>query len=69
MKESELKLGLKVKSNREFALVPKGTEGTIVSLGDTTTPDAIAVHWNRHPDDKLVDWFNKRDELQYLNVV
>lgn len=72
MKRSEVKIGLKVRTLREFSGVPKGTEGVIERIDKMgfgmQERDAIGVHWNRKLGDKLIDWFNER-ELKFLEIV
>lgn len=73
MTEQELRIGRKVRTNRDFSGVPAGTIGEIVPAANSW-PDShgdesfgVAIRWNRHEGDTLTDWF-AMDELQYLDV-
>lgn len=69
MNADELKIGLKVRSKREFSGVPTGTIGIVVPKPNSWPgTNSVAVHWGRHPKDTLVDWFSL-DELEFLEVV
>lgn len=63
-----LRLGLRVKSLREFSGIPIGSRGEVVERPRSwPETDSIAIAWRRRPDDKLVDWFSY-DELELLEV-
>ena len=78
-------IGQKVKSNRDFSGVPKGTDGLIVEDYNTgikiawdlpdkpipknKTPQEIAKMWAIQPECPLRDWFDKQTELQYLDLL
>lgn len=71
MKKEDLEEGLKVKSLIDFSGVPKGTIGIIeASSGSWPEKDAVnvAVHWQRHTKDPLIDWFSWED-LKFLEVL
>lgn len=68
MTVQELTVGRKVKSNRGFAGVPKGTLGVIIEQPNSwPSYPSVAIQWQRTPDDKLIDWFSF-DDLQYLDI-
>lgn len=80
MTQDEVTIGMRVRSLREFAGVPKGTEGVIDEMYD---PDGFMVAWDlpgrplppsyREYDGRpaiqtgiLRDGFDKQRELQFL---
>jgi len=69
MTPDQLKMGLRVRANREFSGVPQGTEGNVYPAGNSwPDTDSVAIHWERYEEDVLIDWFSFSD-LQYLDVV
>lgn len=68
LKPEQLRIGLEVVNNREFAGVPVGTRGTVIEAPNSWPDvDSVAIQWHRYSDDKLCDWFSF-DDLQYLDI-
>lgn len=69
MTQHELKIGRKVKANREFSGIPVGTIGEIVNARNSWPGNnSVAIQWNRFEGDKLIDWFSFND-LKYLDIL
>lgn len=70
MKSEDLRMGMRVLSNREFSGVPKGTLGEVVERSNSW-PDvpSVAIEWCPKDDDVscLTDWFSF-DDLEYLDI-
>lgn len=83
MTEDQIKLGLRIKTNRDFVDVPTGTEGIIdedygtgVMVAWDLPDNPLPAGWSKHRSvnnrigrKPLRDGFNKKAELQYLDVV
>lgn len=68
MKINQLKIGRRVRANREFSGVPIGSIGEVVEAPNSWPEvESVAIQWNRHPGDNLTDWFSF-DDLQYLDA-
>jgi hypothetical protein len=63
MTKDQGKIGLRVRSNAEFADVPIGTQAVIINADG----DDWVVEWEL-PDVIIRDWFSPRD-MQYLDPV
>ncbi len=78
-------VGKKIRSNREFAGVPKFTEGLIIEdygtgvtvacelpdnpIPKDKTPAEIAKMWAVNHECPLRDGFDKKDELEFLDLL
>lgn len=64
-----MKVGTRVRTNRDFVSLPKGSEGVIIE----DYGSGFMVEWiNTKPDwrgQKLRDGFNKKTELQFLEEI
>lgn len=69
MKEIDVRLGAKVKTNVDFVSVPTGSTGVIVDDYGT----GVMVEWDNIESGmrgkKLVDGFGKEHDLQFLDLV
>ena len=72
MKPDDLRLGVRVKSNREFSGVKKGTHGTVVERYGTGNDEGVMVRWDQPIPGfmcfkPLTDGFNLMKESQFLD--
>lgn len=68
MTKEQLRIGLLVRSNREFSGVPIGTDGEIIRAANSwPETESVAVKWDRPGGHPLTDWF-ALDELEFLDV-
>lgn len=69
MDSDQLKMGMQVRTTREFSGVPSGTIGRVVEASDSwPETDSVAIQWSRFENDTLTDWFSF-DDLKYLVLV
>jgi hypothetical protein len=68
IEKSQLRIGLLVRSNREFSGVPAGTLGEVVAASNSwPDTDSVAIKWHRKDGPPLTDWF-ALDELEFLDA-
>lgn len=68
MNQTDLKIGRRVKTNREFSGVGIGTIGEIVAASNSwPESESVAVAWDRPGRHPLTDWF-ALDELEFLDL-
>ena len=74
MKSDDLRLGVRVKSNREFSGVVKGTQGTVIERYGAGDEEGVMIRWDQPIAGMtcfkpLTDGFNLKKESQFLDPV
>lgn len=68
MQKQQLRIGLRVVSNREFSGVAVGTPGEVVAATHSwPETDSVAISWDRPGLPPQTDWFSF-DDLVFLDT-
>lgn len=71
-KEAESLIGKRIRTNMEFAGVPKGTGGFVVRADRSASDDKydVGIQWELPNELKpLVDWFSRDEYYRFLEEI